>query len=56
MAVPGHDQRDYEFATTYGIEIKQVIQPLAGAEVEANLAEAAFTEKGTLINLASSMA
>ena len=25
MSVPGHDQRDYEFATKYGLEIKQVI-------------------------------
>ena len=25
MAVPGHDQRDYDFAKKYGIEITQVI-------------------------------
>ncbi|WP_419147334.1 leucine--tRNA ligase [Pseudoalteromonas 'SMAR'] len=50
MAVPGHDQRDYEFATAYGLEIKQVIQPSSGAEVEADLSKEAFTEKGTLIN------
>ncbi len=25
MAVPGHDQRDYEFATKYGLKIKQVV-------------------------------
>ena len=46
----GHDQRDYEFATAYGLEIKQVIQPSSGAEVEADLSKEAFTEKGTLIN------
>jgi leucyl-tRNA synthetase len=28
MAVPGHDQRDWEFATQYGLPIKPVIQPL----------------------------
>jgi len=28
MAVPAHDQRDFEFAEKYGIEIKQVIAPL----------------------------
>lgn len=27
MAVPGHDQRDYEFATKYGLTIKPVIPP-----------------------------
>lgn len=48
MAVPGHDQRDYEFASKYGIEIKQVIAP-AGDE-ECDLSQAAFTEKGILVN------
>ena len=28
MAVPGHDQRDWEFATKYGLAIKPVILPL----------------------------
>lgn len=28
MAVPGHDQRDYEFASKYGLNIKPVIWPL----------------------------
>lgn len=50
MAVPGHDQRDYEFATAYGLEIKQVIQPTEGSELVADLAKEAFTEKGTLVN------
>lgn len=44
MAVPAHDQRDYEFAQQYDLEIKQVI---AG---EGDLAEAAITEKGPLMN------
>ncbi|HHP7239918.1 leucine--tRNA ligase [Longibacter sp.] len=26
MAVPGHDERDYEFATTYGLEIREVVE------------------------------
>jgi len=30
MAVPAHDQRDFEFATKYGIEIKNVISPKTG--------------------------
>ena len=48
MAVPAHDQRDYEFANKYGLQIKQVIAPLAGQEID--LAKEAFTEHGTLIN------
>src|SRR5580692_3098292 len=28
MSVPAHDERDYEFAAKYGIEIRQVIQPV----------------------------
>ncbi|XPF95853.1 leucine--tRNA ligase [Colwellia sp. RE-S-Sl-9] len=46
MSVPGHDQRDWEFATKYGLNITQVI---AGAEGE-DIATAAITEKNTLIN------
>ncbi|WP_455011770.1 leucine--tRNA ligase [Haemophilus parahaemolyticus] len=50
MAVPAHDQRDYEFANKYDLQIKQVIAPLAGQEID--LAKEAFTEHGTLINSA----
>jgi len=49
MAVPAHDQRDWEFAHQYGLPIEQVIAP-ASDEHECNLDEGAFTEKGTLIN------
>ncbi|MEZ4663010.1 MAG: leucine--tRNA ligase [Caldilineaceae bacterium] len=31
MAVPGHDQRDFEFAKKFGLEIKLVVQPPADA-------------------------
>ena len=34
MAVPAHDQRDFEFATAYGLDIKQVIAPVEGSELE----------------------
>jgi leucyl-tRNA synthetase len=34
MSVPAHDERDYEFAKKYGIEIKQVIEP---AESDKNV-------------------
>ncbi|MEH6591442.1 MAG: leucine--tRNA ligase [Halioglobus sp.] len=48
MSVPGHDQRDWEFATRYGLPIKQVI---AASDDEAcDLSSAAFTSKGQLIN------
>lgn len=43
MAVPGHDQRDYEFATKYGLTIKPVILTAEGAEPD--LSEQALTEK-----------
>ncbi|MFK8256495.1 leucine--tRNA ligase [Erwinia sp. AnSW2-5] len=48
MAVPGHDQRDWEFATKYDLQIKPVI--LAADGSEPDLSEAAMTEKGTLFN------
>ncbi|KEI70511.1 leucine--tRNA ligase [Endozoicomonas elysicola] len=48
MAVPGHDQRDYEFATRFGLPIEQVIEPANGESIDIN--EAAFTEKGKLVN------
>lgn len=49
MAVPAHDQRDWEFAKVYGLPLKQVIAP-ADASVTVDLSQAAFTEKGILIN------
>ncbi len=47
MSVPGHDQRDYEFAKKYGIPIKQVIFAADGAD---DISEQAFTDKGVLKN------
>ncbi|OOZ40902.1 leucine--tRNA ligase [Solemya pervernicosa gill symbiont] len=48
MAVPAHDQRDFEFAQKYGLPITQVIAPI-DQDVEVDLAQAAFTDKGVLI-------
>lgn len=48
MAVPAHDQRDWEFANKYGLLIKQVIAPLDDSAVD--LEAGAYTEKGKLIN------
>ncbi len=42
MAVPAHDERDYEFANKYDLPIKQVI--------EGDISEAAFTGNGVHIN------
>ena len=47
MAVPGHDQRDFEFAKKYDIKIKQVIDT---GEGELKELKAALIEKGSLIN------
>lgn len=47
MAVPGHDQRDFEFAKKYDIKIKQVINDGQG---ELDRLDQAVTEKGILIN------
>ena len=48
MAVPAHDQRDYEFAHEYGLPVQQVIEP-AGNE-PCDLDSEAFVAKGKLIN------
>jgi leucyl-tRNA synthetase len=48
MAVPAHDQRDFEFASKYGLKIREVIKPL-GHEEQTEL-EAAYAGPGSLIN------
>ncbi len=48
MAVPGHDQRDWEFASAYGLPIEQVIAPANGEDCD--ISKAAFVEKGVLVN------
>ena len=50
MAVPAHDQRDFEFAQKYSLPIKQVIAPFADEEID--LTKQAFTEHGKLVNSA----
>lgn len=48
MSVPAHDQRDYEFAEKYGLEIRAVIRP--ANRPAPDLAEAAFTAHGVCFN------
>lgn len=48
MSVPGHDQRDYDFAKKYNLPIKAVIRPADGGVPD--LSECAFTEHGILCN------
>jgi leucyl-tRNA synthetase len=48
MAVPAHDQRDFEFATRYGLPVKPVIAP-QGGELELPLTSA-YVEHGVCIN------
>ncbi|RUO59559.1 leucine--tRNA ligase [Pseudidiomarina insulisalsae] len=47
MAVPAHDQRDWEFATTYQLPINVVIDPVDG---EHDISSGAITAKGMTIN------
>lgn len=49
MAVPAHDQRDFEFAKKYGIPIKVVIQP-EGKELSPETMEQAWEGPGILVN------
>ena len=48
MAVPGHDERDWEFAKKHGVEIKQVITPADGTEID--IQEQVFIDTGVLVN------
>jgi leucyl-tRNA synthetase len=48
MAVPGHDERDWEFAQKHGLPIRQVITPADGTEIDID--EGAFIDYGVLVN------
>ncbi|MEK6903584.1 MAG: alpha/beta fold hydrolase [Nanoarchaeota archaeon] len=49
MAVPAHDQRDFEFAKKYSIPIKIVIQPKE-KKLDVNYLQEAYTHEGILVN------
>ena len=50
MSVPGHDQRDWEFAKKYDLPIRQVIAPDDGSQTTCDLGQSAFSEYGYLVN------
>jgi leucyl-tRNA synthetase len=50
MCVPAHDERDFEFATKYGLAIPIVVQPNDGAALTAEKLKEAFTEYGKSVN------
>lgn len=49
MAVPAHDQRDFEFATTYGLPITRVVAPTASTQNLEPLSQA-FSDDGVCCN------
>jgi leucyl-tRNA synthetase len=53
MAVPGHDERDFEFAKQFNLPIKQVVAPTStgeAASVAGDFTTKCFTGDGTAIN------
>jgi len=48
MAVPAHDERDWEFAKKHDLPIKQVIAPTDASEIDVD--EAVFLDRGVLVN------
>jgi leucyl-tRNA synthetase len=51
MAVPGHDQRDWDFAKKYGLTIKQVVQSTSSP---TDVSEGPFTDKQNTVTINSS--
>lgn len=49
MAVPAHDQRDFDFAKKYNLPIEAVISP-DGSPIDGSTLEAAFEAEGIMIN------
>ncbi len=50
MAVPAHDQRDFEFARKYGLEIRVVIQPEGSSPLNADEMGESVPARGMMVN------
>ncbi|MCL4401802.1 MAG: leucine--tRNA ligase [Acidobacteria bacterium] len=50
MAVPAHDERDFEFCRKYGIPVRPVIRPADGELAREDTMQAAFTDDGIMEN------
>lgn len=50
MAVPAHDQRDFEFARKYGLEVRVVIQPADSEMLDGATMEASVPATGAMVN------
>ena len=50
MAVPAHDQRDFEFARKYGLPITVVVRPADGVPARAEEMTEAVSNDGVLVN------
>ena len=48
MAVPGHDERDWEFATRFHIPILEVVKPAGGETIDVT--KEAFASEGVAVN------
>jgi leucyl-tRNA synthetase len=49
MAVPAHDQRDFEFARKFGLKVRVVIQP-AGGSLDGDTMTEAYPDEGVMVN------
>ena len=50
MAVPAHDERDHEFASKFGLEIRQVVKPGNEGDQPGGKKDSCFADAGTAIN------
>ena len=50
MAVPAHDERDFDFAKAFDLPMKQVVAQKAGASADAAALEEALTSPGVCVN------
>jgi len=52
MAVPAHDQRDFEFARAFGLEVRVVVQPEGAEALDGATMPEAYAGDGVLVNSA----